>query len=191
MAPFIKKQQNKTRLTTAHAFFLVISFISSRSSAFRLASCLLTSRFTSFVIYLPSFTSLHLHIGNIVRLHICLHVGDPGYVWVGHLKGKCSKGVKRMSENLDREGMRKEWQALMHLFVISVRVLFNANLIKGRISVIALLQLKPRFSFWFPAQDMSSFLCAPSYTLQSPQYTHTHAHEHAHFPSERTRHWPA
>lgn len=40
---------------------------------------------------------------------------------------------------LDREPKRGEWQALMHLFVISVRVLFNANLIKGRISVIALL----------------------------------------------------
>lgn len=81
-----------------------------------------------------------------------------------------------MSENLDRKGMRKEWQALMHLFVISVRVLFNANLIKGRISVIAPLQLKPRFSFWFPAQDTSSFLSALSYTMQSPEHTHAHAH---------------
>lgn len=103
-----------------------------------------------------------------------------------------------MSEKLDRKGMRKECQALMHRFVISVRVLFNANLIKGRILVIALLH-SSNLAFPFGSQPK---ICLPFSVLQATScnllhaHTQTHArtHTHIHFsPSlpERTRHWPA
>ncbi len=89
----------------------------------------------------------------------------------------------------------------MHLFVISVRVLFNANLIKGGILVIAPL-LSSYFAFPFGPQPK---LILPFSKLQATPanidntHTHTHTRTHAHalslpLPlslSERTRDWPA
>lgn len=81
-----------------------------------------------------------------------------------------------MSEKLDRKGMRKEGQALMHRFVISVRVLFNANLIKGRISVIALLH-SSNLAFPFGSQPK---ICLLFSVLQATSCNLLHAHTHTH-----------
>lgn len=64
----------------------------------------------------------------------------------------------------------------MHLFVISVRVLFNANLIKGRILVIAPLHSSP-------CAPPPVLVPSPSYFFLSVRSKPPHPNTHIHTPT--------